>query len=852
MSCLDKLKKSLDERNVEIPQWKMKQWADVLDRMKAESLTRADFSAKVEEFLQKSEQDYAKQQAADAISLAHANAARDLVMGPDNKMGGTLLENLRAFFGAGGIKPGFASRISAKTYTQSIEGRIRQLWNPLIEPYKDLLGSKAIDPEIIREVYAMENGTEVGKTGSPEAVKIAEAMRAVSNLRVQEVKARDPYFDSLKNYLMKQVWDRDAVSQVPEQEFVKRMLGRPGDLHRAIADPADLAQTFGSIYRRIRDGIYGSPVDDQTQGGFLDYSKGTRDLMKTTARQRVITFDNPEDFIKTMQEFNPKGVAGTMENTIRSSARTIAQLDLFGPQSEKLKDYLIDQALKSDRDPKEVEQLRNNRGRIEADYRQATGQAQTPARFDPTTPISNLAKKGALDLMQWTGAARLGMSGLHTFPDIVKGAMEMRGLDGQNLFGSAAELMGSFARAMVDKESRRAFMQEVGLGANIARTDIFDRYGANTGQSGVLGRLANMTPILSGLSSVVESLKTAAGGGIARRLSAMAGQSLEKLEPQAQRWMGNYGIEAPEWEFYRKAAQPSVAGTESWMTKIPDSINQATALRAPDSAVVDYMRAKEMTEPRGGYTAGQIDVARNKLAYQIGAAINDAANYGSAHPGDRQMANMFLGKSVNDPGGLALRLFWQFKQSLQTTADSYRRAYYAGTAPRAGFYGVAQAAVITTFLTVVADEARRAAMGESPSVPSDPKYVAAMIARGGAGGFLGESIADTMLNSKDISHAVKGGLESVVGPVASNVYEGAAALGHGIGQQKWGPESAWLYGQVPGQNLPFIQGAMKYYFLNGLREFLGPGFIGNLLRNQQGPNGARPDYFMMNPAESRR
>jgi hypothetical protein len=249
----------------------------------------------------------------------------------------------------------------------------------------------------------------------------------------------------------------------------------------------------------------------------------------------------------------------------------------------------------------------------------------------------------------------------------------------------------------------------------------------------------------------------------------------------------------------------------------------------------------------------------NDLILKTGAIINDSVETGTTTAGSKQMAQMY-GRDDGTSIGALRRLFWQFKSSTMRSADTLQRTYFSNpNAPQGDLTKVARFMLLSAGLYTIQHEAQNALMGKTPESPATPEYFAKALVNSGAGSVWADTIVNELFAS-DRSGKFSTGLMRSLSPTVTAAFDIADAgqmatrsifdettkfPGRDVGKA--------IADNFPFQNIFYTNALLHFYFLNGIRESFGPGFLGTLensVNRKPGMFDETQQYWALKPSES--
>jgi hypothetical protein len=846
VSCLQKVKEHVEKSGLRITGERLKEFAFLLDQKRADLLTKAAFASEVEKLVQSDlERMAAKHRAADRIILGKREQVVAMV---ENKtFGADPAENLRSWVEGGSLKKGDSVNLDPARIEASVKADLLRFWRRSIEPFKDIAAQGALNREIYQELDALQRGAQPGASGSQHAVEIAKAVHAVQSKMLELKKAYNPYLEEAKDYLIKRFHDRSKVSAVSAEEWVTDAMKAFGQKSFPELKPEEKVAVFQSIYERIKDGSYGSIVDDSASDKFITVQGTGGNIMRKMSRGRTLQANDWSAAFDYNQKYGYGSVEQTVTATINSAARDIAILDKFGPNPQGMYEgvYARVRGRASAEERLALEQAKPS---LDRSFRAASGSLNAPAR-------GQYAKwaQGAMTLQY---LAKNGGAIFRSLPDLAVAAGMVRGLNGKTVFQNAGEIAVEYAKAFADSSHRNAALEDLWMFSHSSMQNLMREFGAPD-QAGKLGKMAELYSPLTLLPRHVESMRAATGIVVSRQLAKMADLAHADLPATWKDGLLRYGIREPEWDVLRHAVEDwgSMKRGETPVTM--KFLNADGVDQIPAEFVENYLRKSGQLE--GDASKRVIDLARTQLSYKLGALINEHADYGSTTPGTRQRAFMYRGADANDPMGIALRLMWQFKSAALTTSDAFRRSYFSGEGLKGDWSGVSQTFIMSMFLWTLGEYASQLTAGKTPEDPTSPGFISRAVVGSGAGGMFGEILLSEA-DRQGVSGVSTGILKNLAGPVVGSAVDAAGIAAQGakatFGDREkapWSQLAQWALSQAPGQNLFYTKAAFNFYFANGLKEFAGPGYLGNLERRTMQTPGLLEDrqrYFMMKPMEA--
>lgn len=840
MDCYTRLKEHVEKAGLEIPEARLREMAVSLEAVRANVKTPAEFALSAQRMIEEDwTRSLAKKRAADAITLATREKAVRVVT--DQSAGTSIAENMRSWLEGGSLKPGDSVNLDVRRMQHAVEADLRRTFRRGMEPYKDIAAHGSMDREVYQELWSLQKGLPVGQSGSQVASEIAKVVQGLQNQIFDLKKAFNPFLEKADEYLVKQFHAREKVSGVTREQWVQDAMKAYGSRSFPELTAAEKIPVFESIYERIRDGSFGSVVDDSVSDKFITVNGTGGNILRRMSRSRVLVAEDWKSAFEYNLKYGYGTIAETLDAVMRKSAKDISILNKFGPNPQGMYEGVYRRAL-SKAKPEERAEIEARKSSFDASFRTATGSTEAPARGQQAK-----LTQGALTLAY---VAKAGGAWLRSLPDLAIASGLVRGLNGKTVTGNAFEIVGAYAKSLLNSNFRNEALESLWMFSRTANAELLNALGSAKAEPGAFARLAELQGKLSILNRHENAMRSAIGVVVSKELGNIAGLEHAKLPERWQQGLLRYGIGELEWNTLRR-------GLEDWKLEGRSGklLNADSVEALPDELIENYLRKSGSLE--GNANVDQLFLGRKQLAYKLGALINDHADFSASRPGTRQLTFLHQGTDINQPTGQLLRLLSQFKSATVVSADSYRRAYFSGEGLKGDWSGVAQQMAMSMFLWSVGEYSLQILSGKTPEAPDNPGFIAKMVAGSGAGGIFGDILVNEA-NRNGTRDMVLGALKSAAGPVIGDLAEGSAiALQYGkslAGQKAPNAKAAQIaLGLIPGQNLLWARGAFNFYFANGLKEFLGPGYLGTLERSTAQTPGLLEDrqrHFMFKPMES--
>ena len=827
--CYGKVLDFVKSSGAKVTKQDIKDYADIINKLQFESMSKAEFGAKVQELVSNTLDVLAsKKKSEEYINLNAREIAKETILSRGKEH---WFEGMRDWLEGGGLKPFQGSNYDVVKVKNAAKGQLMRLWRRStdFESYRALISQKldksVISKNVYQEIDSIERGDFSNPSGSKEALAIAKGINAIQNKIFELKKAFNPWMEKIDDYRIKQIHNREKIQAVEKDVWVNDALATYGK--NSFPELANKRKAFEDIYDRIKSGEYGTlkeDVDWQSSGNGPD-------IHRNMMRERSLIAENWEKQFEYASKYGHDTIEQTIQHTIANASRDIAMLDKFGPKYKEMYNGV-------------KQEIKNEVGTAAFELKETF----LNKRFNAATQNDlNFAKENYAKFAQGgltiSYLARMGAPVFRSFPDVMHSAALLRGVNGNNVFKNALEVVSEVSKLFVNTKARNEALDYLSLFSPTAQAHMLHDMGSVIDQPGALGKMASTLGKLNMMDRWVDSMRAGFGTVLARTMAKIAAKSHNDLPVYLKENLSRYNIGQLEWDLMRRGVQDwkelgMPAGKYQFLSA--EGIEQL-----PDAMVESYLRSK-------GKISGKkvpkelLDQTRFNLGTRMTVLINDHVDLGSSTAGTRQKAFLLQGTSINDPVGVSLRLISQFKSASLVSADNYRRVFRSGGGSKGDYAGVIQMAIGSMFLWSLGQYARDAILGKTPEDPFSRSYLEKAIIGSGAAGIMG----DLYISESEYGSRGEGFLSALAGPLLTDVGKGIA-LGidykQALTEDKDLPTAKTydlLRKNLPFQNLWITKGVVDYYLLNETREFLGPGYIDNLTKRTEA-RGQR--QFLFNP-----
>lgn len=692
--------------------------------------------------------------------------------------------------------------------------------------------SGALEHEWTNELYELSKrdageAADVGRTGSKEALQIAEIVHRYTNLARENLNRAGAWVGDYAGYIARTSHDPDKIRRAGFEAWRDAILADL-DKGRTFAGVDDPGQFLRGVWHALVTGVH------LTEGfqGFKDPAfKGPGNLAKRLSQERVLHFRDADGWRDYQKQFGTGTPIEAVLHSLDRAARSEALMRRWGtnPRAEFAGDlrYLAEKY--RDIDPAAVDRLRQAEQDLSTRFDYLDGTANMPA--------NRLGAKVGSAVRLWESMSKLGMVAFTHLSVATTKAAELR-YQGVGLLGGYGDFLHSLMRGRGAGETRE-LADLLLAGTEGMSRDIVARFEPDDTMPGTLSKLANTYFKWTGLTYLLNAQKTGAEFMLARHLGSLVDRSYGELPEATQRALSQFDISPAEWELLRRAPDHKEIDGRAFLT--PDAGRRADA-----AAVEGHLRGAgaigEKTAPE--QAAGIMSDWRDRLALKLHAYFNDVSEKSVVTPGIAERA-LFLGG--NRPGtlwGEALRFIAQFKTwPAAVIRQGIGRELYGGQGRAAAIAGVLHMAIGSAITGYLVMSLKDMLKGRTPRAPDTPATWEAALMQGGGLGILGDFLFG------DYNRFGQNFSETLLGP----------ALGQGVSsiidlwnRAKEGKDLApeafrTALNNTPFVNLFYTRLAADYLFLWNVQEAMSPGFLRRYERRVQQQNR---QTFWLSPSQT--
>jgi hypothetical protein len=581
-------------------------------------------------------------------------------------------------------------------------------------------------------------------------------------------------------------WVADVMPALDRRRYV--------NLSGRLMDDGELTAVLRDVWDTISSGGANKIVPGEQVGAQM---VANREL-----QHRFLHFRDPEHYLAYQELYGSRDLWSTVNGHVDRMARSIAQMETFGPNADREFAYWNAWAAKEGR-----------RGRTDAlatmakldnAYRQVAGYTEGVAHPGFARVMD--------DLRNLMAARALGSALWSSIQDLETIAMTAR-YNRVSVFGTYLNHLRLLAPG---SSEGRLELERAGLLVN-SGMQVLRRYQVDSLGASFSAKMANFVITISGLNRWTDAGRAAYAMMHARTLASLLERGA--LGAHDRQLLTEKGVTDTDLAVWKLA---NAEQTHFGRLLTPDAI-----YRIPDA---DLLALPLPTVAGVTTTAQQL---KREAATKLLSVLITESRMAVVEPGMLQRAQMSLQAPRGDIKGELLRSFWQFKSFPWSFFQKHivQRGWNGQDTAGGRIVYLGPTIIASTLLGAAALEINDMLLGKDPR----PLYGAdgqiltknwiAAAAKGGGLGVYGDFLAAE--STSDASSA----LATLAGPLAStaahgvNLFAGNAVQALGNKPTNFGREGvAFVKGVTPGANLWYTKAATDHWLFNYLQEQLSPGY----------------------------
>ena len=691
--------------------------------------------------------------------------------------------------------------------------------------------SGEFDRDIYDALYRMGMGEKADLSNLPkQAVQLAEVVSKYQEDARNTRNRFGSWIRDLSGYITRQSHDMYKIREVSDADwiaFVKERVDLPKMMRLGLISESDPISSLRGMYDDFASGVHMKAVSGEEDGAA--FGRGSN-LAKRESVSRAIYFKDGLAAYEYNERFGTGRLAESVLFGLDQAARSTSLLKTLGTNPEATLTRLMDEYEATlAATPERRAKFREQRGALLDMLAQVDGSVNVPGNL-------TAAKVGSF-LRSWQSMAKLGGALISSFSDLAGYGAELRYSQGKGLLSGVADGMARVMQGRA-KDERAAIASSLGVfhesmaGAITARFDSPDLVG------GKMAAAMQAFFRLNGLTWWTETLRDGAALSHSHYMATQAGRAFDKIDPEFQRMLQLYNIDAGKWDLLRMG-QLQMADGRGYLT--PEGLRTV-----PRAAFENYIQ-------QVGRTVNDATVQNliDDLSQALRVMTIDRAHHAVLEPSARTRAWMLRGTKPGTVPGEFLRYVGQFKSfSVAMVQSTLGREVYGRGYDSVGEYlkngrgdmvGLAYMVGLYGLLGYGAMAAKDMLKGRTPRDPLDPRTMAAAMAQGGGLGLYGDFLFG------EYSRMGRTFTASLAGPVIGNL-DTLTDLWTRIrnGDDVAAASFKALIDNTPFLNLYWARPTLDYLVLYHIQEALNPGFLRRMEKRIERENG---QSFVLPPSQ---
>ena len=675
-----------------------------------------------------------------------------------------------------------------------------------------MLTDKRLSDNVMREMRELRDGGNPGRTGDDDAKYLARMFATFAELSRTDLNRLGASIGKLDGW-SPQVHDDYRLLRAGKEKWV-REIAPLLDMDRTFKDvaPGDVPRILGDVYDNIVTGIEKGP-SARARGE----RRGPANLANALGKERVLHFRDADAAIAYNDLYGFGNVFTAMWTHQMHAARYAAQMQVFGPNPEIMRDSILeslkrrvraDATLTDEQKRRLGETLQAGQGgSIDSAWAVATGMTSAPVN-------ARWARIGS-NIRGWEMLSKLGGAVISSISDLPTAALNLK-FHGRSYWGA----LGEQTRRLITEGRGAGEAKEIaylfgeGMEGLVSHIHV-----AHVAEDAIPGRMARATAAFfrwNWLTWWTEANRAVTARIMGADMGAKAELAHAALPERYRHVLSLHSIGAKEWDAIRQAARREVNGN-NYIT--PDAVRAL-----PDEAVAPLIQ--------GNATPRKLADARLNLELALRRFYADEARFGVIETDAAARRMTTLGTRPGTLGGEAVRMVMQFKGfTIAFTQRVIGRAVQgAEGGSHAGIGHIGALIAGTTIAGYAAMTAKDFLRGYGPRDPTSWRTILAALQQGGGAGIYGDFLFG------EANRFGQSTAESVIGPAAGDAFNALDIMK----RARDGDVRAADLLNAGLRNTPFInlhlaRPALDALILNSWREAASPGFTArqNARRRQE-------------------
>ena len=657
----------------------------------------------------------------------------------------------------------------------------------------DEFASGEIDGDVAKELADINSQTpSKSATSSVKAKEIARILKEAQDKARMRANAAGADIKELEGYFMTQTHDMYKIRKVDAEKWINDVMSRI-DVKKTFGDtaPKEIRDILNVMHNNLASGDhikidFGDPV--------LSTPKKTSNIGGGLSKSRVLHFLSPE---KSLEYNKLYGIGNLRENVFGNIAKLADKTGLMetvGPNPSEVIDRVYAQ-LKANSDKAAQISLADRKKEVADLLSVLDGTTNTPGR-------AMWAKWGSI-LRGIQTMSKLGGAVITSVTDLATSASELVYQGNGFLSSYHSAIVGPYNS--LPKQVRKELALQLGIINDAMVHDLIGLHSGREDFSGKTSRAVNQFFRWNGLTGWTNRLRANMAMAMSGRLGSLAGKEFSKLEPELQRILGQFNIQADDW----KALSKAVRQEGEYTFVVPEAVSDISD--AEISKIFSQHPTQKFKTP---------EKIKQELSDKLRAYYIDRSEHAVLMPDARTQAWLKRGTRPGTVEGELFRSIMQFKAFPVTFIQKVFGRERYGYAEGSSIMGFAHVIASTTAFGYGAMVAKDLLKGKEPRDPRDPKTIMAAMLQGGALGIYGDFILGT---SNRFGGTI---MDTAAGPLLGEITKAATVLmAIRDGDDPSAQGLKMIQGNAPFINMFYLRAALDYAIMYRMQEAISPGYL---------------------------
>lgn len=422
---------------------------------------------------------------------------------------------------------------------------------------KDMINQiKKADPKLRRDIsieaYEIQRGNPKGKTGNAQAVEIAEALKKINDVILNDkrtagipVRYNDTFFGGSMWHDPTKVM---SVKQADWRAFIEPLV----DLEKTVGTGFDNPVFLDKWFQHQYDNIIG--LDDLDLNNQKSTKLGTDSMAQKMLKKKTFIFKDGESVYKYQEKFGESNLFASQNKYINKSARELSAYELFGanPENglEKFKKKALRQFPTDATVLKDADKSINNQFNTIMKPEPIWGTSGSARLAKALSSITNVMFLGATAVRGWSS-------------DPVYAATKMTSQFGGNIMGRYGAMLKQ-QYTWLPKEKADRVMAGIGQINEIIIGDALDTILARSNKPGGMSRAAGMAMKFTLADRQFGHSHTVSASLHQMEMGYLSEHKFKDISLETQGVLGLAGIDEELWDNIISKAVENVDGVK-WL-----------------------------------------------------------------------------------------------------------------------------------------------------------------------------------------------------------------------------------------------------------------------------------------------